>query len=111
MRWNGSTPASAKQNWIRPSWPLWSSFPPPTSTARKRPPPSGWPAQTDGISNRAVAFEEMMLLWLANANPAFKPFSELFTDQSLAAVTRYQQITAGLRDYLQHPAPAQRRKS
>src|SRR6201999_2657847 len=47
----------------------------------------------------AVAFEEMMLLWLANANPAFKPFSELFTDQSLAAVTRYQQITAGLREY------------
>jgi glycosidase len=55
--------------------------------------------QTDGISHRAVAFEEMMLLWLANANPAFKPFSELFTDQSLAAVTRYQQITASLRDF------------
>src|ERR1700744_4093092 len=55
--------------------------------------------QTDGISHRAVAFEEMMLLWLANANPAFKPFSELFTDQSLTAVTRYQQITLGLRDF------------
>jgi glycosidase len=55
--------------------------------------------ETDGISHRAVAFEEMMLLWLANANPAFKPFSELFTDQSLAAATRYQQITNGLRDF------------
>src|ERR1700760_2761721 len=55
--------------------------------------------ETDGISHRAVAFEEMMLLWLANANPAFKPFSELFTDQSLAAITRYQQITIGLRDF------------
>src|ERR1700761_3914077 len=54
---------------------------------------------TDGASHRAIAFEEMMLLWLANANPAFKPFSELFTDQSLAAQTRYQQITLGLRDY------------
>jgi glycosidase len=54
---------------------------------------------TDGVAHRAVAFEEMMLLWLANANPAFKPFSELFTDQSLAAVTRYQQITAGLREF------------
>ena len=62
--------------------------------------PAEWLAgQTDGISHRAVAFEEMMLLWLANANPAFKPFSELFTDQSLTAVTRYQQITAGLRDF------------
>jgi glycosidase len=55
--------------------------------------------ETDGLSHRAVAFEELMLLWLANANPAFKPFSELFTDQSLAAVTRYQQITQGLRDF------------
>jgi glycosidase len=54
---------------------------------------------TDGVSHRATAFEEMMLLWLANANPAFKPFSELFTDQSLAAQTRYQQITLGLRDF------------
>jgi len=55
--------------------------------------------QTDGHAHRAVAFEEMMLLWLANANPAFQKFSELFSDQSLAAVTRYQQITIGLRDF------------
>ncbi len=55
--------------------------------------------------HRAMAFEEMMLLWLANANPAFKPFSELFTDQSLAAVTRYQQITAGLREFFSTRPP------
>ena len=54
---------------------------------------------TGGHTHRAVAFEEMMLLWLANVNPAFKPFTELFTDQSLAAVTRYQQITSGLREF------------
>jgi glycosidase len=60
---------------------------------------------TDGIAHRAVAFEEMMLLWLANANPAFKPFSELFTDQSLAAVTRYQQITTGLREFFSTRPP------
>src|SRR5580658_1258535 len=61
--------------------------------------------ETDGISHRAVAFEEMTLLWLANANPAFKPFSELFTDQSLAAVTRYQQITSGLREFFSTRPP------
>ena len=61
--------------------------------------------ETDGIAHRAVAFEEMMLLWLANANPAFKPFSELFADQSLAAVTRYQQITTGLRDFFSTRPP------
>ncbi len=68
--------------------------------------PAAWLAgQTDGIPHRAVAFEEMMFLWLANANPAFKPFSELFTDQSLAAVTRYQQITVGLRDFFSTRPP------
>ena len=73
---------------------------PTTDVYRKEKTPAEWLAgSTDGLSHRAVAFEEMMLLWLANANPAFKPFSELFTDQSLAAVTRYQQITNGLRDF------------
>src|SRR5277367_5014704 len=73
---------------------------------RKEKTPEEWLAgQSDGISNRSVAFEEMMLLWLANANPAFKPFSELFTDQSLAAITRYQLITTGLRDYFSTRPP------
>ena len=73
---------------------------------RKEKTPAEWLAgATDGIANRAVAFEEMMLLWLANANPAFKPFSELFADQSLAAVTRYQQITTGLRDFFSTRPP------
>jgi glycosidase len=73
---------------------------PTTDVYRKEIRSAEWLAgETEGISHRAVAFEEMMLLWLANANPAFKPFSELFADQSLAAVTRYQQITAGLRDF------------
>jgi len=68
--------------------------------------PAEWLAgSTDGITHRAVAFEEMTLLWLANANPAFKPFSELFTDQSLAAVTRYQQITSGLREFFSTRPP------
>ena len=29
---------------------------------------------TDGVPNREVALEELMLLWIANINPAFKPF-------------------------------------
>jgi glycosidase len=73
---------------------------------RKEKTPEQWLAgQSDGIAHRAVAFEEMMLLWLANANPAFKPFTELFADQSLAAVTRYQLVTTGLRDYFSTRPP------
>jgi glycosidase len=79
---------------------------PTTDVYRKEKTPVEWlTGSTDGIAHRSVAFEELMLLWLANANPAFKPFSELFTDQSLAAVTRYQQITAGLREFFSTRPP------
>ncbi len=55
---------------------------------------------TDGLSNREAALEELMLLWLANANPAFAPFRELFEDKELAQRTAYKQLTAALPDYL-----------
>lgn len=43
-------------------------------------------------SNRAVTLEEMLLLWLANVNPAFEPFQELFDDRNLSQNTAYPQI-------------------
>jgi glycosidase len=54
---------------------------------------------TAGISHRAVTLEELLMLWLANANPAFKTFEELFNDKALAAATSYPQITSALREY------------
>ena len=47
---------------------------------------------TQGVSNREAALEEMLLLWLANANPAFAPFRELFDDSGLAAETSYARL-------------------
>ena len=45
-----------------------------------------WLAGSTGeVPHRAVALEELMLLWLANLKPAFKPFHELFADQGLSA--------------------------
>ena len=61
-----------------------------------------WLAGTAAAApHRAVALEEMMLLWLANQNPAFRPFEELFHDDPLAAGTAYPRITAALRDYFE----------
>ena len=54
---------------------------------------------TGDVSHRAVALEELMMLWLANANPAFRPFRELFDDTALARATAYPGITGALRDY------------
>ncbi len=48
-----------------------------------------------GESNRVTVFEEMLLLWLANVNPAFAPFRELFDDSRLDKDTDYQRLMAG----------------
>jgi hypothetical protein len=56
---------------------------------------------TDGLPNREAALEELMLLWLANSNPAFAPFRELFEDKDLAQRTVYKNVTAALPSYLE----------
>ncbi len=51
---------------------------------------------TDGLPNRQVALEELAHLWLANVNPAFAPFHELFDDRPLAAESAYEQVIEAL---------------
>jgi len=53
--------------------------------------------KTDGMPHRAAALEELLLLWTANRNQAFKPFEELFEEKSLAEKTVYRLVTQGLR--------------
>lgn len=40
--------------------------------------------ETDGVSNRVATLEEIIMLHLANENPAFRPFYFLFSDEKLA---------------------------
>jgi glycosidase len=54
---------------------------------------------TDGIPHRAAALEEMMLLWMANRNTAFRPFEELFDDKKLAEQTAYRRVAQSLPAY------------
>ena len=54
---------------------------------------------TAGMSNREAAFEEMVLLWLANRNPAFEPFEELFREHDVERGTVYRLVTSGLGEY------------
>jgi hypothetical protein len=51
---------------------------------------------TEGRPNREIAFEEMLLLWLANSNPAFAPFQMLFDDTELKKQTAYGGVTKEL---------------
>ena len=45
--------------------------------------------ETGGIPHRQIVLEEMLMLWLANMNPAFSPFIELFDDSTLERETSY----------------------
>ncbi len=55
--------------------------------------------ESNGFPHRAAALEELMLLWAANRNEAFKPFGELFDDSALAEKTVYPKVTARLPEY------------
>ena len=62
--------------------------------------PQQWMAgQTEGTPHKAVALEELLMLWTANRNDAFKPFEELFEERSLAEKTVYRQVTRQLPEY------------
>jgi glycosidase len=73
---------------------------PGSSVMRGQQTPAQWLAgQTGGTPHRAAALEELLLLWTANRNEAFKPFEELFDDRPLAEKTVYRQVTAQLPDF------------
>ncbi|HSY01974.1 MAG TPA: alpha-amylase family glycosyl hydrolase, partial [Acidobacteriaceae bacterium] len=54
---------------------------------------------TEGMPNREAAVEELLLLWLANINPAFKPFRELYSDAPLREQTIYAKATQTMPEY------------
>ncbi len=68
--------------------------------------------QTAGVPHRQVLLEEMLLLWLANANPAFSPFRELFDDTVLSRQTAYPSIISALSTFfVSQPAAGARGQS
>ncbi|HSO27343.1 MAG TPA: alpha-amylase family glycosyl hydrolase, partial [Anaerolineales bacterium] len=56
------------------------------------------------VANRQIMLEELLMLWLANANPAFKPFLELFDDRELEK-TAYDKIVSELHDFFETQPP------
>ena len=58
--------------------------------------------ETSGVQNRQIVLEELLLLWLANANPGFSPFLELFDDTDLELGTVYSSILSGLHQFFEN---------
>jgi glycosidase len=54
-----------------------------------------------GVPHRELALEELLLLWLANENPAFKPFSRLFDDSPLKESSAYARAIDGLKSFFE----------
>jgi glycosidase len=53
------------------------------------------------VPNRLIVLEELLMLWLANANPAFAPFVELFDDTQLDKESAYRQIIPSMRAFFE----------
>jgi glycosidase len=60
---------------------------------------------TEGRANREIVLEELLMLYLANANPAFHPFLELFDDAALSLETAYPEVVAQLETFLEAQVP------
>jgi len=60
---------------------------------------------TQGVPNRETVLEELLLLWLANANPAFAPFRELFADEGLARDSVYPSLPDLARNFFSRLPP------
>ncbi len=58
-----------------------------------------------GVSHRQIVLEEMLMLWMANMNPAFNPFLELFDDASLKKETAYLPIITSLHEFFDTQPP------
>jgi glycosidase len=74
-------------------------FPGSTVISGKETPRQWLAGKTGTTPHRAAALEELLLLWTANRNQAFRPFEELFEDRTLAEKTVYRQVTQRLPEY------------
>ncbi len=56
-------------------------------------------ASTNGVPNREIVLEEMLLNWSANLNPAYQPYRELFDDSPLQQERGYTMMFGSLRSF------------
>lgn len=60
---------------------------------------------SDGVPNKEVLLEEMLLLWCENHNPAFAPYKDLFNDSNLRQNTVYHRLISSLEGFLESTEP------
>jgi hypothetical protein len=78
-----------------------AEFPPVAVYRREISPEAYVEGETADVPHRQILLEEMLMLWLANTNPAFAPFLELFDDAALARETAYVPIAISLHEFFE----------
>ncbi len=80
-------------------------FPPPGVYQNKKDLPSYLTASTDGIPNKELALEEMIIAWLNNNNPAANPLKSFFDDEKLKKHSAYDQVQLGIQHFFTQLPP------
>ena len=55
--------------------------------------------KTQGVPNVHITLEEMLMVYIANKNPALRPYIELFDDTVLQKTTHYPEIILSVEEY------------
>ncbi|NMB89362.1 MAG: alpha-amylase, partial [Chloroflexi bacterium] len=82
-----------------------TEFPPLAVYQRQQSPADYLDGETDGVPNRQLALEELLLLWVTNMNPAAAVFQELFDDQRLQIDTLYRPVVQELHAFFDTQPP------
>ena len=78
---------------------LVEEFPPPAVFRLETTPEEFIESESGGVPHRQIELEEMLVLWLANMNPATRPFLDLFDDEPLEQQAAYGEIVSELREF------------
>jgi glycosidase len=74
-------------------------FPPMTVYRKQQTASEYLEGATEGVPNRALLLEELVMLWVANLNPACEPYQELFDDDHLSNETAYKRVASELSSF------------
>ena len=82
-----------------------ANFPPTVVYKNELTPDEYLEGKSDSSPNREIVIEEMLMLWLANRNPAKMAFGELFDDAPLEQATDYELAMQHIADIIDEYPP------
>lgn len=74
-------------------------FPPKAVYTNNASPDEYLKGTSNGVPNRHIALEELLMLWVTNQNTAANAFQELFSDTDLINSTEYQRVLSEIGDF------------